>query len=71
MDNEAVKAPLFSNNDVREMLGGDFGTALTDAEAGTVGTAIEGGIAAFMLINYLVFNPVKEEMDQIFSPLAN
>jgi hypothetical protein len=68
-DQNAIKS-LFSNDDVRGILGDNFDTPLTDAEAGVAGAAIDGSIAAYMLFNFMVFNPAKEEMDQVFSPLS-
>ena len=69
MADENKIGPIFSNDDVRGLLGDNFDKPLTDAEASAAGAAIEGGIAAYMLINYLIFNPVKDEMDQALSPM--
>lgn len=66
-----VNGTVFTKDEIRDMLGPDFNGTLSDAEAGSIGLAIEGSVAAYMLMNYMIFNPVKEEMDQILSPMNN
>ncbi|NJR13029.1 MAG: hypothetical protein HC779_00265 [Phyllobacteriaceae bacterium] len=68
---EPVKiGAAFGPDSVGELFGEDFAATLTEAEKGVVATSFDSWLAGFILINYVAFNPIKEEMDQILSPMA-
>jgi hypothetical protein len=62
--------PVFDSGDIPGLFGDDFAASLTEAEAGALAGTLDSWLAGYILVNYIVFNPIKEEMDQILSPMA-